>query len=45
MQNSKVFLLAFVKYQQGHIIAGSPDSGSTELRAKQQMVMQQIRNC
>lgn len=45
MQNSKLFLLANVKYQQGHIIAGPPDSRSNELRAKQQMVVQQIRNC
>lgn len=45
MQNSKLFLLANVKYQQGHIIAGPPDSCSNELGAKQQMVVQQIRNC
>lgn len=44
-QNIKIFLLANVKYQQGHTISGPPDSGSNEVGAKQQMVVQQIRNC
>lgn len=45
MQTSKLFLLANAEYQQGRIIAGPPDSRSNELGAKQQMVVQQIRNC